>query len=277
MAGGGAVSVVILVFGIVAACWSGMLHAADPGRDVAPSVRSGPDRAPLLYDLGMYQAAPGRLDALQARLRDRQVPLLERHGLFTQAVFVPVGENPDRRVYLLTAAAGTQAMEAGWAGLREDPAWLEAVAGTERDGALVAAEEHQRLVQTPWSPVFTPVKSSPPRVFELRTYSCPDPAKHAALLARFHGHTMTLFERHGMQNIVYWVPETQPASQERLVYLLGHASEAAAKASFAAFRTDPDWIAAKEASEKAAGGALTNRQGGVVSQFLVATEYSPLQ
>jgi hypothetical protein len=39
----------------------------------------------------------------------------------------------------------------------------------------------------------------------------------------------------------------------------------------------PDWLAAKEASEKAAGGSPTNKEGGVVSEFLVATEYSPLR
>jgi hypothetical protein len=54
-------------------------------------------------------------------------------------------------------------------------------------------------------------------------------------------------------------------------------SQEAAKESFAAFRKDPDWLTAKEASEKVAGGSLTNKQGGVVSEFLVATEYSPLR
>jgi hypothetical protein len=114
-------------------------------------------------------------------------------------------------------------------------------------------------------------------VFELRTYHCPDPNKHAALLRRFHNHTMKLFEKHGMQNIVYWIPDEKPASQQRLVYLLGHKSQEAAKESFTAFRSDPNWIAAKKASEKMAGGSLTNAENGVVSEFLTATEYSPLK
>jgi hypothetical protein len=58
---------------------------------------------------------------------------------------------------------------------------------------------------------------------------------------------------------------------------LGHESREAAKESFAGFRQDPEWLAAREASEKAAGGLLTMEKNGVVSEFLVPAEYSPLQ
>ena len=267
----------LFVFVLVTALFSGTLHAADTALEPTPPARLQSELPLSLYDFRVYQAAPGKLDALHARLRDHQIPILEQHGIWTQAVFTPAGENPDQLVHLLTAAEGLQWMEEGWAGLRGDPKWLEVVAETENDGKLVTREGHQRLIQTYWSPVFPPEKSAKPRVFELRTYSCPDPSKHTALLRRFHNHTMKLFEKHGMENIVYWLPEERPESQQRLVYLLAHDSEAAAKESFAAFRKDPDWITAKEASEKAAGGSLTNKEKGVVSEFLVATEYSPLR
>jgi len=63
----------------------------------------------------------------------------------------------------------------------------------------------------------------------------------------------------------------------KLAYLLSHKSEAAAKESFASFRADPDWLAAKKASEEKAGGSLTVKENGVVSEFLVPTDYSPLK
>jgi len=202
---------------------------------------------------------------------------LERHGVETQAVFVPAGENPDRLVYVLTTAETAQAMDAGWAGLAADPAWQEVVAETDSDGPLVVAEDGERLVTTAWSPPFIAERAGTPRIFERRTYACPDPAKHAALLQRFHNHTMALFAKHGMQNVVYWVPTTPAASEHRLVYLLGHESEAAAKKSFSAFRKDAGWLAAKKESEERAGGSLTNADKGVVSEFLEATDYSPLR
>ena len=105
----------------------------------------------------------------------------------------------------------------------------------------------------------------------------PDHGKRAALQRRFRDHTMKLFAKHGMENLIYWQPMDGEQWEVQLVYLLGHQSEAAAKESFAAFRKDPDWLAAKEASEKAAGGSLTVKEKGVVSEFLEATDYSPLR
>jgi hypothetical protein len=242
-----------------------------------PPRRLAPDRPLRLYDMRVLQAAPGKLDALHARIRDHQIPLLEQHGVFTQGVLVPAGENPNQLVYLLTAAEESVPLARGWADLQADPKWLAVVAETDKNGKLVAQVGYQRLRTTYWSPEFKPDKSAKPRVFELRTYTCPDHGKRSALSRRFRDHTMKLFEKHRMQNIVYWFPdEGEPEARQKLVYLLAHDSRDAAKKSFEAFRKDPDWLAAKKASEEAAGGTLTNPEKGVVSEFFAATEYSPL-
>ncbi len=65
-----------------------------------------------------------------------------------------------------------------------------------------------------------------------------------------------------------------PPANMRSLWLLTHASQAAAKASFSAFGADPAWKSAREASEKNAGRSLT-APGGVKSLFLAATDYSP--
>ena len=62
----------------------------------------------------------------------------------------------------------------------------------------------------------------------------------------------------------------------KLIYLLAHKSEEDAKKSFDAFRKDPDWLAARKASEEKAGGSLTEKDG-VKSEFLKPTDYSPLK
>jgi hypothetical protein len=271
---------VVLRAGLLLVCIGGSISAANPE---APLAESPPRRLRAvirLYEWRVLQAAPGKLDALHARLRDHQIPLLEQHGIFTQGVFVPAGDNPDRRVYLLVGAEGLGPMHDGWAVFLKDPKWLEAVAKSEEDagGKLVLQEGYQRLVKTYWSPQFTPTKAAEPRAFELRTYTCPDHYKQVSLQRRFREHTMKLFEKHGMQNIVYWVlDDDEPAFRQKLIYLLAHKSQDAAKESFSAFRKDPEWLAAKEASEKTAGGSLTEKEKGVVSEFLEATEYSPLR
>lgn len=109
------------------------------------------------------------------------------------------------------------------------------------------------------------------RVYELRTYVT-NPGKLDALLARFRDHTCRLFEKHGMENIGYWVPlAKEDGADTTLIYLLAHKSREAAKASFAAFGKDPEWQAARQASE--AGGKILAR--APESVFLEPTDYSP--
>jgi hypothetical protein len=109
------------------------------------------------------------------------------------------------------------------------------------------------------------------RVFELRTYTT-HPGKLDALNARFRNHTVKLFEKHGMTNVVYLMPMDAPQSQNTLVYLLAHKSREAGKASFDAFRKDPDWVKARTESE--AAGPIVQK---VDSVFLTPTDYSPMK
>lgn len=112
---------------------------------------------------------------------------------------------------------------------------------------------------------------SSPRVFELRTYTAPE-GKLADLHKRFRDHTLRIFERHGMTNIVYLSPMDAPLSQNTLVYLLAHPSREEAKKSWAAFAADPEWK--KVASESQANGRILEK---VESVFLTATDYSPMK
>src|SRR2546421_346890 len=107
-----------------------------------------------------------------------------------------------------------------------------------------------------------PAADATGRVYELRTYTAA-PGKLDALNARFRDHTLKLFERHGMVNVGYWTPaKDQKGAENTLVYLLAHKDMDAAKKSWAAFRADPDWTAARKASEEKAGGPLTGSGGG---------------
>lgn len=103
-------------------------------------------------------------------------------------------------------------------------------------------------------------------VYELRTYTTL-PGRLPALHARFRDHTMRLFEKHGMKNIIYWTPADKP---ETLVYVIAHKSKEQADKSWKAFIEDPEWIKARDASEK--DGKIVSK---VERQYLNPTEYSP--
>ena len=106
------------------------------------------------------------------------------------------------------------------------------------------------------------------RVFELRTYTTL-PGRLPALNKRFKDHTMKLFEKHGMKNEMYWVPTDPKLAENTLIYVISHASEDAAKKSWDAFRADPDWHKARDASE--ADGKIVAK---VESVFMKKTDYS---
>lgn len=109
------------------------------------------------------------------------------------------------------------------------------------------------------------------RVFELRTYTCYE-GKLDALKARFRDHTIKLFEKHGMTNIGYWVPQDEPKSKTTLIYILAHKSREEAKKSWDTFRADPDWIKARDASE--ANGKIVEK---LESVFMTPTDFSKMK
>ena len=107
------------------------------------------------------------------------------------------------------------------------------------------------------------------RVYELRTYYC-FPGRLEALHKRFKDHTLKLFEKHGMKNEMYWTPTDPKQKDHVLIYVVSHDSLEAAKKSWDAFRSDPVWIAARDASEK--DGKIVEK---VEKVFMTATEFSP--
>lgn len=105
------------------------------------------------------------------------------------------------------------------------------------------------------------------RLYEMRTYYA-NPGKLDALHARFRDHTVKLFEKHGMTNVGYWVP--QDNSDSVLIYILSYANEAAREKAWQGFLNDADWKAAFAESIK--DGRLVKK---VDSVYLQSTDYSP--
>ena len=114
---------------------------------------------------------------------------------------------------------------------------------------------------------FTRAADPDSRVYEMRIYFAAE-GKLDALHARFRDHTVKLFEKHGIQNIGYWVPIDNPERQ--LIYFLAYPSREARETSWKAFMGDPDWQKAYKASE--VGGKLVDK---VESKFFKSTDYSP--
>jgi NIPSNAP len=212
---------------------------------------------------------------LNARFRDHTCKLFEKHGMTNVGYWVPV-ENPDSKLVYILAHASRAAADQSWKAFMADADWKKAQQASEVGGRLLAkAPERQYLTATDYSP---PVKAPTggEHLYELRTYTA-EAGRLDALNARFRDHTLKLFEKHGMTNVGYWTPvQGEKGADNTLVYLLAHKDKEAATRSWVGFRADADWLAARKMSEAKAGGSLTTR-GGVKSEFLKATDYSPMK
>ncbi len=109
------------------------------------------------------------------------------------------------------------------------------------------------------------------KVFELRTYTATE-GNLENLHARFRNHTSRIFRKHGMEIVGYWTPTDPELAEDTLVYVLEHASQEAANASWRAFGQDPEWREVAEASN--ANGQIL---GNVERMYMLATDYSPIQ
>jgi hypothetical protein len=116
-----------------------------------------------------------------------------------------------------------------------------------------------------------PVLQAADRVYELRTYTAPE-GKLDDLLARFRNHTMRIFEKHGMTNVGYWLPQDETLRQNTLVYLLAHPSREAADQAWRDFGADPEWQRVAEESQ---------REGRIVASvermYLDPADFSPMK
>jgi hypothetical protein len=109
------------------------------------------------------------------------------------------------------------------------------------------------------------------RVFEIRTYYT-FPGRLDALNKRFREHTMKMFEKHGMTNVGYWIPQDSPGHENTLIYVISHASREQAKKNWAGFIADPEWQ--KIAADSQVDGKIVEK---IDSVFMDATDYSPLK
>ena len=107
-------------------------------------------------------------------------------------------------------------------------------------------------------------------IYELRVYRCV-PGRLPALLKRFENHTVKLWAKHGIKQAGFFTTLIGESSQE-LTYLLAWESLADREKKWAAFQSDPDWIAARAKTEE--DGQIVST---IVNQLLVPTSFSSVK
>ena len=233
-----------------------------------------PDKAPKeirIFEMRTYTAAPGKLDELLARFRNLTCKFFEKHGMTNVGYFVPVDNKESKLIYFL-AFPTSEAREKSFSELGKDEEFTVPFKATETSGTLVSKVESVFLTATDYSKVYKRMVSKEPALFELRTYHC-HPDKLANLNSRFRDHTTKLFEKHGIKNVLYWVPmDKDKGADNTMIYIIAHKDKDAAKKSWSEFVADPDWIAARDESEK--DGKIVMK---VESVYMIGTDFSNIK
>lgn len=105
-----------------------------------------------VYELRVYHANEGKLEALKARFRDHTDVLFRRHNMKGIGYWQP-DEAPGSHnllVYILEHATREDA-EKNWAAFQADPEWQNVKADSEKNGPLVDKIDHYFMDPTSFS------------------------------------------------------------------------------------------------------------------------------
>jgi len=123
-----------------------LLGARARGADAPPAGK--------VYELRVYHANPGKLEALHARFRDHTCKLFQKHGIELIGFWTPTqGEDAKNTLYYIIAFPDAETQKKAWQAFRDDPDWQKAKADSEKDGVLVNKVDSRNLKATDYSPL----------------------------------------------------------------------------------------------------------------------------
>jgi len=107
------------------------------------------------FELRTYYAAPGKLEALNARFRDHTCALFRKHGIEIIGFWIPADKDKGAEntlIYIL-AHKSREARDKSFADFGKDPAWKKAQSESEANGKLVEKVESVLMSATDYSPI----------------------------------------------------------------------------------------------------------------------------
>ena len=104
-----------------------------------------------VQELRIYQAVPGKMEALNQRFANHTDALFKKHGMEVVGYWTEYVGTSNRLVYILGySSLGDR--EKSWSSFGADPEWRKALEESERDGALVKKYRATIMRPTAYSP-----------------------------------------------------------------------------------------------------------------------------
>ena len=115
---------------------------------------SQPASASKVYELRMYSAGEGKLDALNARFRDNTIRIFNRHHMKSVGYWVPTeGDKAGNTLIYILEHPSREEAEKNWAAFNADPEWQKVKAASEANGKLVLKVDRTFMAPTDYSPI----------------------------------------------------------------------------------------------------------------------------
>ena len=106
----------------------------------------------MIYEWRMYEAIPGKLEALNNRFSNLTLRLFKKHGMkvigFWQAVI-----GTSNILYYMLAYDNLTQREKAWNSFSSDPEWIQGKIASEMEGVLVSKITSMILKPTSYSPL----------------------------------------------------------------------------------------------------------------------------
>lgn len=107
----------------------------------------------MIYELRTYDAAPGKMAALQARFRDHTTGSFERHGMQIIGFWTYAHGGWSNQLVYLLAFEDLADRDAKFAAFGADPDWQKARVASEAEGPLTVRIRSDLLRPTDYSPL----------------------------------------------------------------------------------------------------------------------------
>jgi NIPSNAP len=137
--------VTVLFTAAVCTSFAAETNAAPASPSIAPDSRC--------FELRTYYAAPGKLEALNARFRDHTCAIFKKHGMEVVGFWLPMDQGATNRLVYMLAHKSREAAKQSWKDFGNDPEWIKARTESEADGKLTEKIESVFLSATDYSPL----------------------------------------------------------------------------------------------------------------------------
>ena len=108
-----------------------------------------------VFELRVYTANEGKLEALKARFRDHTTAIFKKHHMEVVGYWTPQSSDPkskDTLIYIL-AHPSREAADKNWKEFQADVEWQKVKTETEKEGALVKKVDSTFMDPTSFSPM----------------------------------------------------------------------------------------------------------------------------